>query len=65
MNCYEAMKRMIEIDEKMQEISSKLKSTSDTATRTRLEVQIDALESEFLDLKHSLERTPLTIINYR
>lgn len=55
----------IEIDANMQEISSKLKATSNNEARIRLEVQIDALESEFLDLKHSLEKTPLTVINYR
>lgn len=64
MNCYEAMKRMYEIDEKMQSISKLLCKTNNPKDIALYEQTIDILEDEFLHLKHCLEQTTLNSVIY-
>ncbi|MBK1812873.1 hypothetical protein JHL18_19820 [Clostridium sp. YIM B02505] len=59
MNCYEAMKRIIEIDSKMSDLGKLLASAKNPADKDRYEKNIDVLEMEFLKLKHQLEITEL------
>jgi TATA-binding protein-associated factor Taf7 len=59
MNCYEAMKRIIEIDSKMSDLGKLLASAKNPADKNRYEKNIDVLEMEFLKLKHQLEVTEL------
>lgn len=59
MNCYEAMKRIIEIDSKMSDLGKLLASAKNPADKDRYEKNIDVLEMEFLKLKHQLEVTEL------
>lgn len=59
MNCYEAMKRIIEIDSKMSDLGKLLASAKNPADKDRYEKSIDVLEMEFLKLKHQLEVTEL------
>lgn len=67
MNCYEAMKRIYEIDDKMQAIGKLLCKSKNPKEIAVYEQMIDVLEAEFLDLKHNLEQTQLnsTIFNGR
>ncbi|GKU23623.1 hypothetical protein [Clostridium folliculivorans] len=59
MNCYEAMKRIIEIDSKMSDLGKLLANAKNPADKDRYEKNIDVLEMEFLKLKHQLEVTEL------
>lgn len=61
MNCYDAMKRILEIDLKMQELGNLLSRTKDSAEKIKYEDAINALELEFLKLRNALRHTQLNI----
>lgn len=54
-NAYECMKRMVELDNEILELSNKLSKTSNVTKRERLSKEIDHRLSESLALKHKLE----------
>lgn len=59
-NAYEVMKEMWNIDEQIQNLSDKLKKTSQYREREIIEKQIDNLYSDFLMYKHLLESIKVT-----
>lgn len=59
-NAYEVMKEMWNIDEQIQNLSDKLKKTSQYREREIIEKQIDNLYSDFLRYKHLLESIKVT-----
>ncbi|QAA31723.1 MULTISPECIES: hypothetical protein [Clostridium] len=63
MNCYEAMKRMLEIDSKMLELGKLLANAKTVDDKARYEASIDTLELEFIKLKHQLQFTELNTNN--
>ena len=63
MNCYEAMKRMLEIDAKMLELGKLLANAKTVDDKARYEASIDTLELEFIKLKHQLQFTELNTNN--
>lgn len=54
-NAYECMKRMVELDNEILELSNKLSKTSNVTERERLSKEVDHRLSESLVLKHKLE----------
>lgn len=62
MNCYEAMLRMIEIDKELQKLGSKKVNLVENSNEYQvIEQEMNALDTEFLVLKHSLQDTTLII----
>ncbi|GIM28079.1 hypothetical protein CPJCM30710_07450 [Clostridium polyendosporum] len=61
MNCYDAMKRILEIDVRMQELGDLLSNAKDSAEKMKYEDMIDALEIEFLKLRNALKHTEINI----
>lgn len=61
MNCYDAMKRILEIDLKMQELGNLLSKTKDSSEKMKYEDAINALGLEFLKLRNALRHTQLNI----
>ena len=59
-NAYEVMKEMWNIDEQIQNVSDKLKKTSQYRERESIAKQIDNLYSDFLRYKHLLESIKVT-----
>lgn len=55
MNCYELTKKMWEIDEEIQGLNDKLK-VADFQDKEWISKRIDQKLSEFMDLKHRMER---------
>lgn len=61
MNCYEVMMEMINIDKDMESLSNKLNKTTNTKEIEVLEKQINVLDIRFIELKHGLQDTELSI----
>lgn len=62
MNCYEAMLRMIEIDKELQKLGSEKVNLVENSNEYQvIEKEMNALDTEFLVLKHSLQDTTLII----
>lgn len=62
MNCYEAMLRMIEIDKELQKLGSEKVNLVESSNEYQvIEQEMNALDTEFLVLKHSLQDTTLII----
>ncbi len=62
MNCYEAMLRMIEVDKELQKLGSEKVNLVENSNEYQvIEQEMNALDTEFLVLKHSLQDTTLII----
>lgn len=59
-NVYELAKKMWEIDEEIQKLNDKLK-VANIKDRSWIEKDIDTKLSEFLELKHLLERINVSV----
>ena len=59
MTGYEATLRMFELDEEITKVSKDLSKTKDIKDREVLEAKLDALDVEFITLKHKLSKITL------
>ncbi len=64
MNAYEGMMRIIKIDGEMQGLGNQLSKATNITEKEMLNKRINALDIEFITLKHSLELTDLKLVDY-
>ena len=57
-NCYEAALKLFELSEELTALFNQKEKEKDARLNEVLDSKIDNVESEFLDLKHSLSEIP-------
>lgn len=61
-NAYEIMKKMLSIDEEIQQLTTNLRNISQVSQREIMEKRIDNLYADFLNYKHILEDIEVTVL---
>lgn len=61
MNAYQGMLRMVELDTEMKSLGDRLSKTNDGIEKEVLGKRMDNLDSEFVNLKHSMEEIKLNL----